>query len=261
MKNKKINCLELNKKVIKRVISALLLIVFIFSMYQVANIITSRIRANQLQEELVNLTDIEKSLHEYSGEEFINANFTRLLKINPDTVGWIVFNQINFPIVQGPDNDFYLNRSFDRRRNVYGSIFMDFRNNAFEDRNTVIYGHNVTSSRNKFGSLRVLLQNNYFEEDGTDIIRISTPTVNFNYQIFSVYTIETENYYITPRFNDGEFRRFLNTIIRRSNRDFGVEVDIDDRILTLSTCHGGQGTSRRLVVHAKLIATQIRETH
>ena len=248
------------KDIVRRIVSVLLIAVFVFSTYQIVNIVTSRIRTNQLQEELLYLTEIEELLDEYGGEEFINVNFTELLRINEDTVGWIVFNQINFPIVQGPDNSFYLHRSFDRRPNTYGSIFMDFRNNSFYDRNTVIYGHSAVSGRNKFSSLRNLLRSSYFDEGGNDIIQISTPAANHNYQIFSVYTIESENYYITPRFSDDEFRSFLSTITRRSNRDFSISVGINDRILTLSTCYGGHGTTRRLVVHAKLVATQIRDT-
>ena len=247
------------QKKIKIIITIILSIVVIFSTIRIINILNARSRVSELQEELLELTEIEKTLAEYGGEtyEFINVNFDRLLGINAETVGWIVFNQINFPIVQSQDNDFYLHHSFDHRRNMYGSIFMDFRNNLFYDQNTVVYGHNATNSRNMFGSLRDLLRENYFES-GNDIIQISTPTKNMNYQIFSIYQIEVEDYYITPRFTEEEYQIFLNTMIKRSRHEFNITPQTTDRILTLSTCYGGPGTTRRLVVHAVLISTQIR---
>jgi len=234
--------------------------IIIFSSYRIGQILIQNRQSKRLNEELIEMTEIEKNLKYYDGNlsEFINVNFDNLLSINSDTVGWIVFNQINFPIVQTNDNKFYLYHSFDRRRNLNGAIFLDYRNNNFYDKNIVIYGHNANSSRNKFGSLVNLLNSSYFDNGGNDVIQISTLTHNFNFQIFSVYNILAEDYYITTSFSSSDFNEFINVINRRSYRDFNIELKETDRILTLSTCYGTRGTQMRTVVHAKLVAVQER---
>ena len=67
-----------------------------------------------------------------------------------------------------------------------------------------------------------------------------------------------EEYYIIPNFSDNDFKKFIDTIKRRSHHNWDVEVGTDDKILTLYTCHGFRGTTRRTVVHAKLIVMMER---
>ena len=102
-----------------------------------------------------------------------------------------------------------------------------------------------------FGSLSKVLKESWYKDKNNHIIRISTETENTLWQIFSVYVIDTETYYITTNFiNDNEYSEFLNTISSRSIYDFNTELSIDDRILTLSTCYSD---TQKTVVHAKLI--------
>lgn len=76
------------------------------------------------------------------------------------------------------------------------------------------------------------------------------------YQIFSYYVIEKEEYYITTSFNDdSDFNTFIDTLIKRSYKKFDVDVSTNDNILTLSTCSGTGGTSKRKVVHAKRVSS------
>ena len=238
----------------KKVIVIILLIVFIgilsFSIYKIVNNKMETKKDNELQKEIINNVVIETIEEE---NKFINVDFTELLKLNNDTKGWISFNAyINHVFVQAADNDYYLRRNFRRQHSEYGTLFMDYRNNNFQDQNTVIFGHNSTGM-NMFGSLKLLLNRKYFADEGADIIRISTLTNNYNFQIFSVYVIEMEEYYITPSFSDIEFKKFVDIIQRRSNHKLDVEVTKEDKILTLSTCNGFRGTTKRTVVHAKLI--------
>ena len=76
------------------------------------------------------------------------------------------------------------------------------------------------------------------------------------WQIFSVYKIKAESYYITTDFNsDDEDMEFLDTIKKRSLYDFNTNLDKDDKILTLSTCYSD---TERTVVHAKLIKKSVK---
>ena len=81
-------------------------------------------------------------------KEGFRVDFDALLEVNPDTIGWIRFypepSQINYPIVQGQDNDEYLHRTFSANENTLGAIFLNVDNKAdFSDRNSILYGHRM----------------------------------------------------------------------------------------------------------------------
>jgi len=181
--------------------------------------------------------------------------FETLLKINSHTVGWLTVNntKIDYPVVQAKDNKFYLNRDFKRQRNSMGWIFMDYRNRIdVLNANTIIYGHNVHSNL-MFGSLRYTLNRAWYTNEKNQIITFNTPHANMKWQIFSIYRSSNTTDYLTTRFStDRNHQRFINMITRRSIHNFKQTVTPNDKILTLSTCHGIRG-AERLVVHAKLI--------
>lgn len=183
----------------------------------------------------------------------INVDFENLLKTNNETVGWINVNNtnINYPFVQGINNTYYLNHSFDKSYNSAGWVFMDYRNNKeMNNRNTILYAHGRID-KTMFGSLYKTQYPAWYQNKSNHVIRISTPSVNMSYQIFSVYKIEEENYYIQTDFTtDDVYLEFLNTIKERSKYDFNVVLGASDKIITLSTCANDK---ERYVVHAKLI--------
>lgn len=183
----------------------------------------------------------------------INVNFESLLKTNNETVGWINVNNtnINYPFVQGINNTYYLNHSFDKSYNSAGWVFMDYRNNKeMNNKNTILYAHGRID-KTMFGSLYKTQYPAWYQNRSNHIIRISTPSVNMSYQIFSVYKIEEESYYIQTDFtSDDVYLEFLNTIKKRSKYDFNVVLNESDKIITLSTCANDK---ERYVVHAKLI--------
>ena len=189
----------------------------------------------------------------YVNFPLIDVDINTLKGVNSDTVGWINVNNtnINYPFVHTTDNDYYLNHSFDKSYNEAGWLFLDFRNNGnFSDRNNIIYGHSRLD-KTMFGSLSRVLKSEWYNNKDNHIIRISLEEENTLWQIFSVYKIKTETYYITTNFNsDNEYIDFLDTIKNRSLYDFSVNLTKDDKILTLSTCYSD---TERTVVHARLI--------
>lgn len=202
--------------------------------------------------------DKEDDYYYYITFPLIKVNFSDLLKKNPDTIAWINVNNtnINYPVVQTTDNDYYLNHSFDKSNNEAGWVFMDYRNNKnFQNKNTIIYAHSRLN-KTMFGSLSKVLKESWYKNKDNHIIRISTPEVNSLWQIFSVYTIKEENYYITTNFtNTTDYEKFLNTIKNRSKHNFNTTLSTTDQILTLSTCYSD---TERTVVHAKLIKKETR---
>ena len=222
----------------------LLIILTIISIFSFAKIIIYYI--NSYQNKKTNQELIEKSIEKIDNKHKINYS-----KINnEDVVGWIIMNQnkINYPILKSNDNNFYLTRDYNKKHNQSGSIFMDYRNNDFKDKNTVIYGHSMLDGT-MFGSLREMFKKGYFDTKNNNYIKIyDLNSKEITYQIFSYYIIDTENYYITTTFTTEEkYKIFIDRITKRSYKNFNIKIDTTDQILTLSTC---SSNNKRKVLHA-----------
>lgn len=194
----------------------------------------------------------------YIKQPLINVDINALKEKNKDTVGWINVNNtnINYPYVQGKDNKYYLNHSYDKSYNEAGWVFLDYRNNStLSDKNNILYAHSRLD-KTMFGSLSKTLKSNWYNNKDNHIIRLSTEIENTMWQIFSVYKIPEETYYITTNFsNDSEYEKFLKIIKERSIHNFNTDININDKVLTLSTCYSD---TERTVVHAKLIKRSSR---
>ena len=197
--------------------------------------------------------DKNNSYWQFIKMPLIDVDIDSLIKQNSDTVGWININNtnINYPFVQAKDNKYYLTRAFDKSYNEAGWLFLDYRNSKdFSNKNNIIYGHSRLN-KTMFGSLHNVLSSNWYNNKNNHIIRLSTQTENTMWQIFSVYKVPVETYYLTTDFdNSSSYSKFLKTIKDRSVHSFGVNVSSSDKILTLSTC---SNNNKRVVVHAKLI--------
>ena len=188
----------------------------------------------------------------------INVNFDELLAKNSDTVAFLKVNgtNINYPVVQSNDNSYYLTHSYDKSKNDAGWVFLDYRNDINNlSQNTIIYAHGRWDTT-MFGSLKNVFKNDWYNKTDNYVIHLSTPSYNSLWQVFSVYSIPTETYYLTSNFGTTEsFQTFLNTIEERSKWNFNAEVNTNDKILTLSTCYNDK---EKVVLHAKLIKTQTK---
>ncbi len=186
-----------------------------------------------------------------SSNDYLNVDFSNLLKENNEVVGWIKVDgtNINYPILKHNDNSYYLNHSFDKTSNNAGWIFMDYRNNLFNDYNTIIYGHGRVDGT-MFGTLKNTISNEYLNSNNK-FVKIASLDNSYIYEVFSVYRIaETDDYIKTNFDNKNDYMRFLNILKNRSLNNYNVEVNSDDKIITLSTCYNSR---ERLVLHAKLI--------
>lgn len=221
----------------------------------ITNAVNVTLRDDDDNTELVNDTNEEETSDYWYYIKFplIDVDITELKEKNSDTVGWINVNNtnINYPFVQTKDNSYYLNHSFDKKYNEAGWVFLDYRNNNdLNNKNTILYAHSRLD-KTMFGSLSKVLKSSWYNNKDNHIIRLSTDTENTLWQIFSVYKIPEESYYITTNFNSNEeYTKFLNTIKQRSIHNFNTNLDTNDKILTLSTCYSD---TERTVVHAKLI--------
>lgn len=189
-------------------------------------------------------------------DEFIIKNnyIASLLDINEDVVGWLKVNntKVDYPVVKGPDNDFYLNNNLYKEKDENGWIYMDFRNNdKVLDKNTIIYGHNMYYSGVMFGTLHKAAYRSWYTKEENLTISFNTMYETMNFQIFSIYNIKkTSDYLITEFANNNDFLEYINLVKNRSIYNFNIEITENDKILTLSTC---TGDNERLVIHAKKV--------
>ena len=183
--------------------------------------------------------------------------FNDLLDVNEDIRGYIKIpgTVISYPVVQGLDNDFYLERNIYGEKTISASIFMDYRNNPKDlDDNTIIYGHNLNSTM--FNDLDYFVdeetRDSYLEAGG--VFRFDTAYKVMSWEIFAAYVIDKDdfNYLVTNFYSDSQHQEFIDRIMELSFIDNGIEVTPDDKILTLSTCNHWFNDSRT-VIHARLI--------
>ena len=196
--------------------------------------------------------EINSDINDNETIETMDLDLNNLKNINSDTVAYLKVEStnINYPVVKSNDNEYYLNHSFNKNKNQEGWIFLDYRNNINNlDNNTIIYGHNRLTGT-MFGTLKNLLNKSY-QESTNHYIYLTTENNNYVFEVFSTYITSNESYYLKTTFkNDNENLKFLNTLKSRSTYNFNIELNSDDKIITLSTC---SGSNDRMVVHGKLI--------
>ena len=242
----------MKKKIINTILFIVFLSMFIISLYNIIIWLKDNKHADDLTKELSEIKEIKNDTETVEVNVSKRINFKELKERNSDTVGWIEMknNNVDYPFVQTNDNSYYLNHSFDKRYTDAGWIWLDYRNNLErDDDNLIIYGH-ARKDKSMFGTLKYSLKSDWYTNEENHIITIYLENETRYYQIFSSYHVKTEDYYLTVNFNNREdFQNFLNTLKNRSVYDYGVDLNSDDKILTLSTCYN---SSDKTVIHAKL---------
>ena len=185
----------------------------------------------------------------------ISVDFDTLKSVNPDVVGWIyieALDNINYPVVQGDDNETYLHTTYENNYNFAGTIFVDYENSSdFSDCNTLIYGHNMKNG-SMFGNLKKFTEDQSTYEK-SKYFWILTPEKNYRYEIISAYTTGVNSDTYTLFKGPGEeYQNYLNTIQGYSEiKTEATELTVKDKIVTLSTCTGNEST--RFVVQGKRV--------
>ena len=182
---------------------------------------------------------------------FIDVNIKKLQDTNEDIKGWIKVNgtNIDYSFVQTDNNSFYLKHSVDKSYSKAGWVFMDFRNELENfNKNTILYAHGRADG-SMFGSLRTTLNDEWLNNKDNHYVKLTTEYNKTIWKTFSVYSINETSDYLSVNFSK-DYDKFLNMIKDRSIYNFNVPLDINDFIITLSTC---KNNKVRIVLHAKLI--------
>lgn len=239
------------KKKIFRVVFGLLLVAFIGSIGGILFIL------RQYRE---NDERYAKAAEDYTepgtGETApIVVDFAGLKEVNEDVVGWIYCEGtvIDYPVMQGEDNDLYLHHAYDRAYSVSGSIFVDSKNRkGFADSNTIIYGHHMKNG-SMFASLSKWSDQQYYEEH--PVMWLLTPERDYKVELFSGYTTSAyaETYTMFPE-PCAEMDAYLAKAAGQS--DFqpaeGSQLDGESHYVLLSTC-AYVFDNARSVLHGRLV--------
>lgn len=244
----------MKKKVVLKasVIKAIILILFIILLISGCNLIHWKHdvkKNNKIKKQLNNYITINEN--EKKVKDRYVVDFNSIKKLNNDTIAYLNVNntKIDYIVVRGEDNQYYLNHNFNKKKNIAGWIYSDY-NNKFDgnDKNIVIYGKNMKDG-SMFGTLNKVLNKKWQENKDNLKIVLVTERKAYEYQIFSTYTTSKNDYLKTKFSSNEEYADFLETIKENSNYDYNISVSPIDRILTLTTSIG----KKNVVVHAKKV--------
>ena len=185
--------------------------------------------------------------------EYTPANFETLAEINSDVVGWITIpgTQIDYPIVQGPDNEYYLEHLFTKETNHTGCVFIDVTNHRdFSDQNNMLYAHHMRNG-SMFSDLEGYRKEGFLEEHPYFVLQ--TLDAVYRVEPFADVLGDAYSTYNQTSFTDNtEFMNFINNIRANSTFQTDTVVTEEDQILGLSTCRY-DASEGRYAVFGKMI--------
>ena len=188
-------------------------------------------------------------------EKLADTDLDALRQTNPDVVGWIFIpnSKVNYPIMQGEDNRYYLEHTWDNKKNSAGSIFLEATNAPdLKDHRSVLYGHNM-ADMSMFAVLHNYAGIRYAEL--FPYVYLVTDEGVLRYEIYSTYKAAVDGKTYALNLDQRIMASFIKMTLEESELDLGVMPADTDRILTLSTCTGSNETRR--VVHARLVMEEI----
>nr|WP_038811166.1 class B sortase [Clostridioides difficile] len=188
------------KILVKILINIICIITLIFSSLSAYIKLSEYRKADEVYTELIENTSNNNSKHQELYDK--NNDYRFCLKINNAN--------IDYPVVQGYNNDFYLTHDFYKNYLPLGSIFMDYRNNFENDKSLIVYGHYM-KNKTMFGQLENYTYEAFFKEN--NLVEIKYKVQTYTYKIFSIYTADLiYRDYLSIHFNNDEFKDSLNYI-------------------------------------------------
>ena len=240
---------------IKKIISLILLIIIFFCAIKIYQKRLGYYTDSRDYDNLRSLSPLSNSSINKDPEENKKdiENEKNLKNINSDYKFWINVEgtNIDFPVIQGKDNDFYLHHNFNKEKSFSGSIFVDSENNLNDDSNLVVYGHNMRNDT-MFAQIKHFKNENFF--NANKYVTLYREGKKSTFEIFSVYQENAKDLesQIKIKFSNKEdYEKYLKEQEEKSlfKRE-GIDLKDNDRILTLVTC-GYDFVNARIVIVAK----------
>lgn len=199
-------------------------------------------------------TNISEKTAKVDPKQFTGVvDWKALKKVNPDVQGWLYQKGtvINYPVVQGTDNDTYLHTRFDKQWSGGGTLFVDCRmEKDFKDFNSIIYGHHMKDG-SMFRSIRgYTKEDGYYDKHKT--LELATPHGNYHLVVFSAFiTKATDEDTYKMTYDEAEKQAYIDRAWERSELPItknSVDVTKNDRLVTLSTCAYDYEEARYIVM-------------
>lgn len=177
------------------------------------------------------------------------VDFDALRAMNSEVTGWIYGpgTSINYPVVKGSDNSYYLTHMFDGKENNCGCIFMDCLNEPdFTNTNSIIHGHHMKNG-SMFASLPGYSSQSYY--DTHPVIWLITPGKSYRADIFTGFVTDAESDVWQIEFaNKEDYRQWLDKMLSNSAFNSDIKPETDDKIITLATCSYDYDNARFVVM-------------
>ena len=177
-----------------------------------------------------------------------SANEEELKSINSDYKMWIQIENtnINYPVVQSSDNDYYLKHNFRKESNISGTVFVESANDIDNDKNIILYGHNMRNGT-MFNNITNYKEESFFNEDNK--ISIIMNNTLYEYEVFSVYVKNVSEVNLAIGFaNEDEFINYAYNEADESLYKKDVDFSAEDNLITLVTCSYEFTDARTIVV-------------
>ncbi len=254
------------KKILNTILISLIIISLLYIIKVAYDIYVSRKQSTLLNEISVEQETIEEG-NTIVEEESKNVKTERMLRLeelqkeNQEIVAWIEIENtnINYPVLQCDNNDFYMNHDYKKDYSLGGAIFLD-KSYSWDPQSTnlLIYGHNMINGT-MFENLLNYRDVNYYYEHPT--IRFTTNSEDAQYEIFAVFPSRTyykyeqnvfRYYYFINANNEEEYNNFVSNAKKSSIYDTGKTAQYGDGLITLSTCAYHTQDGKFVVVGKKL---------
>lgn len=219
------------------------LVVFVISAVALGALVFSYWQGQQVYRGVAEASGLEASdITEQTEIERIEVDWDRLLAINPDTVAWIYIpgTNVNYPVVQGKDNDFWLNHDFEGKNGwlaQFGTIFQEYRNSKnFADEANFMFGHHLNDG-SMFSAIDAMKDREKFESSRT--VYILTPQGNYRLRTFALLHVDADDLLVQPTFESPQlFADYIQDKMNRSlfsPRDVAAPSEIR-KVFAFSTC-------------------------
>lgn len=206
-------------------------------------------KLQEIQETEQNIQSSE-TIPEERKEAPITVAFEQLWETCPDVIAWLYSpdTKINYPIVQGEDNSYYLTHLADQTVNSSGSLMLDCRNtDDFSDWNSIIHGHSMKNG-SMFRSLLQYKKQTYYDEHQS--MWLITPEQSYELVLVAGYVISSEDavYTISTQIEETEKEAFLQQALQKSTFQTTTEVTAEETFVTLSTCSYEYDDARYILI-------------
>lgn len=253
----------MKNKVIRNILIIICILIILFSLIQIVRIVQEYRAGRASYDDLKDQVSVTENTAENGSDSaglpedtsaagpqsdvilWPTVNFEKLQQINPEIIAWLYSEGtvISYPVAHTDNNDYYLTHMFNGTVNKSGCLFLDAWNYPdFSDENSIIHGHHMKNDT-MFGSLMGYKKQEYYEEHPRMLLL--TPDGNYVIEIFAGFVADADEDAWAMWFDsDEEKEDWIMERCRRSYFDSGIVPDVNDRIVTLSTCSYEFDTAR-----------------